>query len=241
MLRRALPAIPRVFRADLSATACAPTTPTSRHRIGAPAPGGGCFAGRRRQQSCRPIFPISAFLSTGRLRSTSCCCRSAARTKPGRTMPGRRIRSTARGYRPRGVIAQVNPELAGDPRVPGDRAASIDMRCRPPHRRSNCRAGRRGASTAPSPTTLPRLILDRATIELGRGRFPSRTNALDASKVSASIRGDRDVIADLMEAARRQPQQGDDPAVHRATMLNGNVALYRFRRPQPGDPIRATS
>ncbi|HJZ16945.1 MAG TPA: hypothetical protein VJ251_16000 [Stellaceae bacterium] len=57
--------------------------------------------------------------------------------------------------RARLVIAQVNPEL---PWTHGDTAIEpglIDVLVPPPCRRWNCRRGRRGRSTAPSPTPSP--------------------------------------------------------------------------------------
>src|SRR5205085_9124612 len=55
---------------------------------------GGASAGRlffagRADNVMRPIFPIfAAWYPVAACRSTSCCCRSAARTKRGGTMPG---------------------------------------------------------------------------------------------------------------------------------------------------------
>ena len=123
---------------------------------------GGASAGRRffanRADNVIPanISDISGLVSSGRLPIDIVLLQVSGPGETGRYNAGLGIEHLHAAIgRARLVIAQVNPEL---PWTHGDTAiepAAIDMLVPPPHRRSNCRGGRRGASTAPSPTTSP--------------------------------------------------------------------------------------
>jgi acyl-CoA hydrolase len=123
---------------------------------------GGASAGRRffadRADNVMPanISDVSGLVSRGRLPIDLVLLQVSGPDDTGRYNAGLGIEHLhATICRARLVIAQVNPEL---PWTHGDTAIEpglIDVLMPAPCRRWNCRCGRRGRSTAPSPTTSP--------------------------------------------------------------------------------------